>query len=151
MYPELICGDCWLMDCWARAIITGLDKIIAVNRKRHRKRHGIVIIVVLIRFTLIFRSRGALGAQASLPARFDRQYNRSTSISETYVFIESFYEVSRRQVTALASGAGRIRRASGRGVSQEAGLPDSRHEFHHPDRSQQGRSPDHGRDRHHRV
>src|SRR5262245_60216379 len=50
MYPELMCGD-----CCARAIVAQPDKTIAVNRKRH----GIVIIVVLIRFTLLFRSRGS--------------------------------------------------------------------------------------------
>src|SRR5262245_34331699 len=63
MYPEFMCGD-----CWARAIVALTEKTIAANRKRH----GIVIIVVLIRFTLITRSRGALGPEASLPARFKR-------------------------------------------------------------------------------
>src|SRR5215510_3311929 len=103
MYPELICGD-----CWARAIVAQPDKTIAANRKRH----GIVIIVVLIRFTLFseqeepwerrhpcllasisesspeIRRQGRLRSRRFRSVSIGREYNRSHSISETHVFIE---------------------------------------------------------------
>src|SRR5262249_30048669 len=54
-YPELICGD-----CWARATTAQTDKTIAADRKRH----GILIIVVLIRFSSTRLGRCDVGAAA---------------------------------------------------------------------------------------